>query len=651
MSLTLHQDFTNPSLIAAALKGPVLDITRATEGTMVDADGFIRPVFDGEARFPGATWRANLGTSSNDLSSGIYVKNNCTVAQDAEGRDGTANSAWTITADGAGAGTEFVGPRYDAVTSRTTIGRVILSSWYAKPGTKAWIYAYNSSPGAVNRVWFNVSTGTLGSSEGTVLDYGIAPAGNGFYRCWLTQLDTDDNNRVYVSAADDDLVLGMDNSGAAQDAIILQDFMAEDVSGRTPTPSPSTYIETTTAPVSQLSGSSDGLLIEEARTNICLQSEDFSTTWTETNGASTFNQTIAPDGSNTADQLLDNSATGTGGVRFTQAFTVATTTAYTFSIFAKADQLSWLNLLATNWTTPVNSGAYFNLADGTIGTVDAGFDDSGIEDWGNGWYRCWVSLTSDAADTTGEMRIQLADADNDNTVDLDGTSSIFVWGAQLEAGAFPTSYIPTTTASVTRNLELVTSTSLSGEVGVLDGSFYVRAKQDPATNGANTIFQIDDGSNANRYLWYTPGSSTLRMITAADGGQSTVNVDAPAALTDGVFVESVVGLATDDAVAYQDGVIGDTDVSYEGLNAAPTRIRVGQAGANQWNGVIAELRYYDERLDNNTLLNMSNGEFPAEAYGHAPRVKRANDAALWYHQMRLKQEDEEALKLIREILG
>ena len=135
MSLTLHQDFTNPSLIAAALKGPVLDITRATEGTMVDADGFIRPVFDGEARFPGATWRANLGTSSNDLSSGIYVKNNCTVAQDAEGRDGTANSAWTITADGAGAGTEFVGPRYDAVTSRTTIGRVILSSWYAKPGT------------------------------------------------------------------------------------------------------------------------------------------------------------------------------------------------------------------------------------------------------------------------------------------------------------------------------------------------------------------------------------------------------------------------------------------------------------------------------------------------------------------------------------
>jgi hypothetical protein len=187
-----------------------------------------------------------------------------------------------------------------------------------------------------------------------------------------------------------------------------------------------------------------------ARTNLLLQSEDFLTTWLETNAASVANQTVAPDGTLTADKLLDDSSTGIGIVRLRQTVTTEVNTAYTYSMYLKADQLSWA-LLQCSGMGLQTLHMYANLSTGTVGSVSGDVDDSGVEDVGNGWYRCWIAFTSDAVDTSANYNVFPADIAGDINVDLDGTSSIFVWGAQLETGSAPTPYIPTTTAARTIN--------------------------------------------------------------------------------------------------------------------------------------------------------------------------------------------------------
>ena len=83
---------------------------------------------------------------------------------------------------------------------------------------------------------------------------------------------------------------------------------------------------------------------------------------------------------------------------------------------------------------------------------DAGFDGGArITDVGNGWYRCEASFTTDSSDTAGSVLFLIADGDADITVDLDGTSSILIYGAQLEAGSSASSYIPTAGAAATRS--------------------------------------------------------------------------------------------------------------------------------------------------------------------------------------------------------
>jgi hypothetical protein len=205
----------------------------------------------------------------------------------------------------------------------------------------------------------------------------------------------------------------------------------------------------------------EGLLHEsEARVNLFVQSNDFTAAtgaWSGTNTGTLANDAEGPDGvATSATTLVDSGATGTGEVFVNELVTgLSTSTAYTVSVFAKADQLSWLGLVTANFTTPADGVSYFNLSSGVVGTAAAGHTLT-MEDVGGGWYRCAITFTTDATDTSGNIQIRVADADGDFNVDLDGTSSILIYGAQFEAGSTPSSYIPTSGATVTRAAETLT---------------------------------------------------------------------------------------------------------------------------------------------------------------------------------------------------
>ncbi|MHC4362434.1 MAG: hypothetical protein ACYSTZ_06370, partial [Planctomycetota bacterium] len=112
-----------------------------------------------------------------------------------------------------------------------------------------------------------------------------------------------------------------------------------------------------------------------------------------------------------------------------------------------------------------------------------------------------------------------------------------------------------------------------------------------------------------------------------------------------------------DSVFYLDGVqeeISALAPTALPLIAAVPEFSVGSRAINDdrhWNGLIKEIRHYDERLSNETLLDMSNGIFPGGGGGGIIRNRRARDAAAWHNMMKLKNEDEEAKRLVKQILS
>jgi len=306
------------------------------------------------------------------------------------------------------------------------------------------------------------------------------------------------------------------------------------------------YVPTTSAAVYQArrnhytyNGSAwvnSGLLLEtEARTNLITQSEDFTTSWISNRATPVADET-GPDGlSNSAHTLTDTNTGGTNNSSVRLSSTVATNSAYTFSIFAKADALSWIKLAAQGFTTPADGGAWFNLSTGAKGTEETGFT-ANINDAGDGWHRCSITFTTDASDTSGLLYVYISGSDNSITVDQDGTSSILIYGAQLEAGSTPSSYMPNygLAAGTTRPTESLQIAAADMPYSATAMSFQMQGK----------MTYVDDGDNATATMirWQT-GGQYVQMRLRTD---STRTGAAYAIMNNGI---ATLGQDTNGAVA------------------------------------------------------------------------------------------------------
>jgi hypothetical protein len=178
--------------------------------------------------------------------------------------------------------------------------------------------------------------------------------------------------------------------------------------------------------------------IERTPWNFFQDSEMFSTAnWAKINSSVSANTTTAPNGTLTADTLVENTANSTHIAIQTTAGQISGNT-YTASIYAKASGRSWIGLFNNAGGT---GNAFFDLSNGTVGTVLTG--SAQIQSVGNGWYRCSITFVPT---TTGTFNIQvrIASADNVPTYTGNGTSGIFIWGAQLVEGTDSKPYFPTT---------------------------------------------------------------------------------------------------------------------------------------------------------------------------------------------------------------
>jgi hypothetical protein len=345
-----------------------------------------------------------------------------------------------------------------------------------------------------------------------------------------------------------------------------------------------------------------GLLIEESRTNLLTYSEDFSNAvWPPTLVTVTSNTTVAPSNTTTADTITDSLDAAPTTHLLQISVSITNGVSYTISCFVKQGTLVGFAFLfpATGFTS--NIGARFRLDTGVVASTDAGVTAT-ITNAGNGWYRCTATAT---ATSTVSAAFQLRTANATTTFyQGTGTGTIILWGAQLEAGAFPTSYIPTTVAQVTRNADLASVNTLSPWYNSVEGTLFAEVVSTGYV--LNTSFpiaaSIDDGSNNNRITAFQGGSAVSATVNVRSASVSTTIGDS------GVdFSASVVKLAgafsgTSVSVTVNGGsvVAGTTN----GMPSGLTTMRLGGTNSlylNTLNGYLRRVTYYPRRLSNAEL--------------------------------------------------
>lgn len=208
-------------------------------------------------------------------------------------------------------------------------------------------------------------------------------------------------------------------------------------------------------------GSCPSILVEPQRTNLVLRSEEFENAyWGKVKTTIIQNSTIAPDGSLTADKLIDDT-TVSATHQISRNITVSSGL-YTMSVFVKKGEYNFIRF----WED-VQTGrqCYFNLDTGVATNVNM-FNVS-IEDYSDGWYRCIATINIPSAGNFG-FRINLTPNGTTVTYNGTGTNGVYLWGAQLEAGSNATSYIPTVASTVTRNADVISKTGLSGITSITE---------------------------------------------------------------------------------------------------------------------------------------------------------------------------------------
>jgi hypothetical protein len=322
-----------------------------------------------------------------------------------------------------------------------------------------------------------------------------------------------------------------------------------------------------------------GLLIEEARTNL------------QTYSAGAFNTQYTKAGSPT---VSDNSASGIGGPLTASAVTGAAvgdyiyrdattviTTQYTRSIYVS-------NVNATQSRLVVRSSlsacdVYLNWSGATLSSLSVSAGAASFVDCGNGVYR--VILVYTALEVIDRLRI------TPNA--LTGSATINIYGTQLEAGAFATSYIPTTTTSLTRNADVVSMTgaNFSSWYNATSGAILARSRQSVITGTRPSIY-ISDGTADNIIsLRGLAANPELYIKATTDQAQ----IDAGTLTANSSF--GLVGAwTTDNCAAAINGGAAVTDTSA----TIPTvdRMLIGSDGTNYLNGQVERISYWPQRIIN-----------------------------------------------------
>ena len=555
----------------------LIDFTRTSAATYVDASGRIVPT-------PASR---NLLTFTQEFDNAGWVKNDTTI---------TANAATapdgTLTADKLVENT--ANAEHRAARTETLVAGTYTLSCYVKAAERGFFVFRENINGSIVDTFFNLNTGVV-ASTGAGRTSSITSAGNGWYRCAVTAtstggsatlgFDISDNGAriVYTGTAGSGLFLW----GAQLEANTTATDYTRNNGGVYPPRFD--YDPVTLAP--------KGLLVEEQRTNLLTYSEQFeAANWSKSAATVTANATTSPDGTVDADKLAETATTSTHyALHFISAVTGTT---YAGSIFVKASERSWC--LVELGGAMLNTYAFINLSTGAVGTTSGSPTTVSAQSYGNGWWRIVITKTASSSGT-GHFAIYPAQADGTASYAGTADSGIFVWGAQLEAGSFATSYIPTVASQVTRTADVATITgaNFSQWYNQSAGTFVVEGDYVANVNWRRFMTVDDTAAPANNRIIINGDQNQQLLVTTSGVNQASLNAGtSPSANT---VTRIASAYALDNFAAVRDGGTVATDTS--GTVPTVNRLNIGlhPNGGEYLNGHIRSLRFFPTRLSNTQL--------------------------------------------------
>ena len=328
------------------------------------------------------------------------------------------------------------------------------------------------------------------------------------------------------------------------------------------------------------------LLLEGQRSNLVFRSEEFENGyWTTSalNVSVSSNVVTAPDGTNTADLIVANAITS-NVIYVRNSMTLPSTGTYTFSVYAKKQNQNTIGLRS------ISSGTLINY-DLDAETSTGGF----IQNVGGGWFRIGFSYT--AASTSESIYIYPLGT---GTRTGNGVDGVYVWGAQLEAGSFVSSYIPTTTAAVTRLADLCSKTSINSLIGQTEGTMFFGFNL-TRYNDTKTLGSIDVGDITN-FITITINAGIPRLTVRQSGSSTNLFMSTQLAFGNHKLA---VGYKSGDYVMYINGTQVGTSSSTIYPVGTLTRYVLGNSSYGELADSYNQAALFPTRLTNAQLAELT----------------------------------------------
>jgi len=342
-----------------------------------------------------------------------------------------------------------------------------------------------------------------------------------------------------------------------------------------------------------------GLLVEEQRSNLITYSADFNN-WTKVRSYISGVNVISPDGTESANKIVEDNSLGTHYVR--KLPTVSADAVCAISVYVKSAQRSQfaINTYGSNgWNASLT--AIYDLPTGNITGTNA--ENCTINAVGNGWYRATYIATKNS--TSGTANVDFYTALNGNvSYQGDNSSGIYLWGAQLEEGAFPTSYIPTTASTATREPDNVTMTgdNFSDWYNQSEGTVFAsfRAQAQPSA----TKYLMGISNNSSGELIYIRATASGSDSAMRDGGSDVAYKPIAYSRDINTLSKHCVSYKQNDFIVSAQGQISTVDDNC--TVPTPTNISIGSLyNTTHLGGTISQLTYYPRRLTNTQLQNLT----------------------------------------------
>ena len=490
--------------------------TRSSAATRVNADGFIEKETQ------------NLLLQSNSFDTSPWFTSNASLTGGQAGYNGT-NDAWII---------ENNSSTTTAVVQQPfSLGSSVRSfSVYAKQGNVIWLRILMYDGAVTHQCWFNLTDGSTANSS-NLISASATSVGGDWYRCEISANTNITFANIYPAAVAGSSLSDLGDFIYIQDAQLEQGLVARD------------YIETTTTAVEggitdnvprldYTDSSCPALLLEPQRTNLIPNSEYLgSSDWSKTAFGTgvvpilTFGAE-SPEGLNNAYEVTFNTGAGTSGgdqSNLTEAIGGQAAGDYTLSFWAK-----------------VSSGTDKIIARGAGGYL---YTTCNLT---TEWQR--FEITENLA-TAGSIYIDIGLRRGLANEPLNSSVTCQIYGIQLEAGSYATSYIPTYGSSVTRNADASSVTGVSDLIGQTEGTLFVEYNSN-ITEDDSFFLVADDGTINNRIVLYSNVPNKLALVINTGGSLQVVFANKTLATGTNKFA---VGYANNDVVLYLNGTQLDTD--------------------------------------------------------------------------------------------